>query len=111
MLEPFLTAFPKKHVCVYVSISDARFLREQTLNTTSWERPEMSADELTKSIRSEVEQSREEKSEEKSSTPLPADWTEVKDPNTGRVYFWNEVLFTNIMGFIFENPMSSEKLT
>lgn len=86
---------------MYISTTDTRFLWEQALNTTSWERPEMSADELAKSTRSEGEQPGEGKSEEKSSAPLPAGWTEVEDPNTGRVYFWNEVWFMSIVSFMF----------
>lgn len=60
----------------------------------------MSADELAKSNHSEGGQSGEGKSEEKPSGPLPAGWTEVKDPNTGRVYFWSEVRFMSIMCFM-----------
>ena len=45
----------------------------------------MSAEELAKRAAGEGAETQEKL------PPLPVGWTEVKDPSTGRVYFWNEV--------------------
>ncbi|CAN0095204.1 unnamed protein product [Ascophyllum nodosum] len=56
----------------------------KALNSTTWERPEVSAEELAKRAAGEGAETQEKL------PPLPVGWTEVKDPSTGRVYFWNE---------------------
>ena len=77
--------------------------RFQSANTTSWKRPEASLEELSKlqaagqagegqGVKKEAGgDALKGKADGGKPSPLPAGWTEVKDPKSGKVYFWNQV--------------------
>lgn len=83
-----------------------RFDRFQSANTTSWKRPEASPEELSKlqaagkgrgggqgvkKEEGEGDDAQKGKADAGKPSPLPAGWTEIKDPKSGGVYFWNQV--------------------
>ncbi|CAM9288250.1 unnamed protein product [Laminaria digitata] len=80
----------------------ATYYWNKSENKTSWKRPEASPEELSKLQTSGkaggghgVKKERggdaqKGKTDGGKPSPLPAGWTEVKDPKSGGVYFWNK---------------------
>lgn len=72
----------------------------QSSNATSWKRPVIAAEDIARKSSSTTETNASASGgtgdcggnvQAEVTGPLPSGWTEVKDPKTGGVYFWNQV--------------------